>query len=86
MTRRRKRVALGATKKEKNDEFRSGIARESLFLPVARKEEGNRGLLTKIRALDRGWLRLGELRLEVGDQKYQDVTPSTVIRNRNSMA
>jgi hypothetical protein len=34
------------TKKRKNDEFRRGIARESLFLPVARKEEGNRGLFT----------------------------------------
>ena len=41
-----KKVGSGGDEKEKNDEFRSGIARESLFLPVARKEEGNRGLFT----------------------------------------
>ena len=76
-----KKCGSGGEEKRKNDEFRRGIAREGLFLPVARKEEGNWGLLTKIRALDRGWLRLGELRLEVGDQSMRTSLRQTVIRN-----
>jgi hypothetical protein len=41
-----KKGGSGGDEKTKNDEFPRGIAPESLSLPVARKEEGNRGLFT----------------------------------------
>ncbi len=86
MTRRRKRVALGATKIRKIWRKLNGYRPGEFVSSCCKNGRGERSLLTKIRALDRGWLRLGELRLDVGDQSIRTSRLQTVIRNWNSMA
>ena len=66
----------GRWKDGKMMNFVKNVARESLFLPVARTEGGERSLLTKIRALDRGWFTTRWTAPRSWWSKYEDVTPS----------
>ena len=85
-----KKGGSGGDEKTKKRRISKGYRPGEFVSSCCKKGRGESGsiyVLLTVRPLDRGFgLRLGELRLEVGDQKYQDVTPSTVIRNQNSMA